>query len=670
MSERFDLDAEWLEPDGHGGFASGTVGGERTRRYHALLLTATKPPTGRYALVQGFEAWVETDDARVALSTQRYMPDVVYPDCTSYLTAFDTTPWPTWRFSLGDAGDIVFELFVTKASCETVLRWRAEPAGEGVERAREGGQNGGHNGGHNGSHNPGARITLNVRLLLSGRDYHSLHHENPVFDFERTGDGNVGWRPYNGLPGIAVLSNGTYVHAPEWYRNFLYRAERERGLDATEDLASPGVFSFDLHATDAAMVLHAGSLSGADAHAHAEALARTEYARRMAFPTPVERAADAYLVSRGQGRTLVAGFPWFTDWGRDTFIAMRGLMLATGRLAEAEAILVSWAGVVSEGMMPNRFPDDGGEPEYNSVDASLWYVIAVHDYLATGHACAHTQVTLRHAVDAILDGYARGTRFAIGADADGLIRAGVPGVQLTWMDAKVDSWVVTPRVGKPVEIQALWVNALRIASHWTDAWRSLEHRANASFRERFTRSAAAGLLDVVDADHEPGKIDSKIRPNQIFAVGGLPYGLLARDQAEQVVAQVEAELWTPLGLRTLSPHDRDYCGRYLGGPFERDAAYHQGTVWPWLMGPFVDAWLRVHGSTAATRAEARDRFLAPLLAHLKTAGLGHVSEIADGDAPHTPRGAPFQAWSLGELIRIEHWLRHAPEVRDPGDAWA
>lgn len=635
MSEPFDIDAEWLEPDGQGGFASGTVGGERTRRYHALLLTATKPPTGRYALVQGFEAWVETEHARIALSTQRYEPDVVYPDGVSRLIGFESTPWPTWRFSLGDEGEIVFELFVTKASCETVLRWRVP------------------------DRDPARRLALTVRLLLSGRDYHSLHHENPVFDFEQTGHGNVGWRPYNGLPNIAVLSNGRYTHEPEWYRNFLYRAERERGLDASEDLASPGTFRFDLRGADAAMVLHAGMPSGADALEHAEALAQDEYARRTHFETPLTRAADAYLVSRGQGRTLVAGFPWFTDWGRDTFIAMRGLMIATGRLDEAEAILVNWAGLVSEGMMPNRFPDDGSEPEFNAVDASLWFVIAVHDYLATGHARASTQACLQGAVDAILDGYARGTRYAIGADADGLIRAGVPGVQLTWMDAKVDAWVVTPRIGKPVEVQALWVNALRIAGTWTDAWRELEHRANASFRERFARVPDGGLFDVIDADHTPGKSDGKIRPNQIFAVGGLPYGLLARDHAARVVAEVEAELLTPMGLRTLSRHDKDYCAHYIGGPRERDAAYHQGTVWPWLMGAFVDAWLRVHGSTAATRAEASDRFLAPLLAHLRTAGLGHVSEITDGDAPHTPRGAPFQAWSLGELIRIEQALRDA-----------
>ncbi|RKP44220.1 amylo-alpha-1,6-glucosidase [Pararobbsia silviterrae] len=662
MTDTIDFDAEWLEPDGEGGFASGTVGGERTRRYHALLLSATTPPTGRYALVQGIEVWVETEHERIPLSTQRYLPDVVYPDGTAHLVRFDDTPWPSWRYAIDAALDVEFELFVAKASCETVLRWRAVPAHDdaGAEPAA----------GMYGSRTPRAPIVLSVRLLLSGRDYHSLHHENPVFDFEEAGRGNIGWRPYNGLPEIAVASNGTYAHAPEWYRNFLYRFERERGLDASEDLASPGTLTFDLHARDAVVVLRAGAPADLDALAHANALARLERTRREAFDAPLERASDAYLVRRAAGKTLVAGFPWFTDWGRDTFIAMRGLMIATGRLDEAEAILVSWAGAVSEGMMPNRFPDDGGAPEYNAVDASLWFVIAVHDYLLTRHARAATIATLRRAVDAILDGYARGTRFRIGADADGLIRAGTSGVQLTWMDAKVDAWVVTPRIGKPVEVQALWINALRIAGAWTDAWRALEHRAYASFHQRFVDPVQGGLFDVVDEDHTPGKLDRKIRPNQIFAVGGLPYGVLGRDEAQRVVAQVEDELLTPMGLRTLSPRERAYRGRYEGGPHERDGAYHQGTVWPWLMGPFVDAWLRVHGSTGATRVEARERFLAPLRAHLRTAGLGHVSEIADGDAPHTPRGAPFQAWSLGELIRIEQWLRDAAPTHEGDDRWA
>jgi predicted glycogen debranching enzyme len=644
MSDKFDVEAEWLEADGRGGFASGTVGGERTRCYHALLLSATTPPTGRYVLVNGFEAWLETPDGKIFLSTQRYLPDVVYPDGISRLRAFEPAPWPAWRFAVGDDDAVDFELFVTKDSCETVLRWKSVAASSGTAAT--------------------GRI-LKVRLLLSGRDYHSLHHENPVFDFgfrseERPGGAsNIEWQPYSGLPAITALSNGRYDPAPEWFRQFLYRAEQARGLDHSEDLASPGVFSFDLGAAEAVLILRTGKTLNDDAVARADQLAARERERRDAFATQTARAADAYLVERGSGRTVLAGFPWFTDWGRDTFIAMRGLMIATGRLAEAEMILLGWAGVVSEGMMPNRFPDNDGEPEYNSVDASLWFVVAVHDYLASGHASAQTRARLQQAAGSILDGYARGTRFGIAADADGLIRAGVPGVQLTWMDAKVDDWVVTPRIGKPVEIQALWINALRIAGTWTEDWRATQHRATNAFRERFIDPQAGGLFDVVDTDHESGKLDRTIRPNQIFAVGGLPYSVLEGEEAQRVVAQVEAELLTPLGLRSLSPREQSYRGRYEGDRVSRDGAYHQGTVWPWLAGPFVEAWWRVRGgaaASAASRSEAILRFLDPLRAHLSTAGLGHVSEIADGDAPHTPRGAPFQAWSLGELIRIEKLL--------------
>jgi len=360
----------------------------------------------------------------------------------------------------------------------------------------------------------------------------------------------------------------------------------------------------------------------------------------------------AYVVGRAGGRTIVAGYPWFTDWGRDTFIALRGLLLATGRLAEAEQILLAWSGLVSEGMLPNRFPDDGGTPEYNSVDASLWFVIAVHDFLLAVPE-APSRTTLRDAVGLILDGYARGTRFGIAADTDGLLRAGVPGQQLTWMDAKVGDWVVTPRIGKPVEVQALWINALRIGAAWWPKWGRQTDLAQMSFLERFPDPDTGGLADVVDVDGLPGQVDRRIRPNQIFAVGGLPTPLLAGAAARRVVDLVEARLLTPMGLRTLAPGEPAYVGRYAGDRVQRDGAYHQGTVWPWLIGPFVEAWLRVRDNAAAAKAEASACFLAPLRAHLDEAGLGHVSEVADGDAPHTPGGCPFQAWSLGELLRAE-----------------
>jgi predicted glycogen debranching enzyme len=311
-------------------------------------------------------------------------------------------------------------------------------------------------------------------------------------------------------------------------------------------------------------------------------------------------------------------------------------------------------------MLPNRFPDDGGEAAYNSVDASLWFVVAAHDYLATGHADAGAADRLRAAIETIVAGYAVGTRYGIAADGDGLLRAGCPGMQLTWMDAKVGDRVITPRIGKPVEVQALWINALRIAGEQNGGWRELATQAGESFVRRFPKPDGSGLYDVVDADHQAGQLDGSIRPNQIFAVGGLPHALLDGPAARAVVAQVERELLTPVGVRTLAPADARYIGRYEGGPAQRDGAYHQGTAWPWLLGPFLQAWLRVRQQAGtldqAAVAEAAERWLAPLYRHLDRAGLDHVSEIVDGDAPHHCVGAPFQAWSLGELLRMESML--------------
>ena len=648
------LEDEWLEADGFGGFASGTVGTLRTRRYHALLLSATRAPGGRMVLVNGVEAWLEAGGRRYPLSMQRYVPDVIYPDLSASLVTFDTAPWPTWRIQIDTERTLSAEVFVSKTTCETVLRWRLDGPAASAEK--------------------GAPI-LKVRSLISGRDYHALHYENTAFNFSaRISDDEscTSWQPYGDVPVIHAMTNGAYTHAPDWYRNFCYVREEERGLDFSEDLATPGIFSFALGEGEAVMVLSASSATGAAssaselstacgnakaAAAHASELARIEQQRRAALGSRLQRSADAYVVTRNQGRTILAGFPWFTDWGRDTFIAMRGLLIASNRRDEAEAILLEWSGTLSEGMLPNRFPDYGDAPEYNSVDASLWFVVAVHDYLATRHAGAATRTRLQQAAEAILTGYTKGTRFDIQACADdGLLSAGVPGVQLTWMDAKVGDWVVTPRIGKPVEVQALWINALRIAATWNPQWQSPADRALQAFHERFVDPATQTLFDVVDVDHEQGTVDRSIRPNQIFAVGGLPFPLLDGAAARAVLGQVEAQLLTPLGLRTLSPADPAYRGRYGGPPLARDGAYHQGTVWPWLLGPFVEAWLRVHGVTADTRAQARTRFLDPLYAHLDHAGLDHLSEIADGDAPHTPAGTPFQAWSLGELLRVESLL--------------
>ncbi len=624
---------EWLEPDGRGGFASGPLWGPRTRRYHGWLLAAVTPPTERWLLVHGCEAFAETAAGRFRLTPQRYLPDVLLADEGVRLAAFRADPWPRWLIDLPDGTQLAHSLVVEHGGGRVVAMWRAVRAT--------------------------GDVSLELRPLISGRDPHVLHVENDdcrVSEIARAND-RVSWQPYDTLPAIHCVHTGVYRAEPYWYRGFLYTVERERGLPDSEDLLAPGALTFDLAAGAALCVFSAGDADAANARTQAAAVLRHERARRRA-PDTLARAAGAYIVARGSGRTLLAGYPWFTDWGRDTFIALRGLCLATGRLDDAGAILGEWAGAVSEGMLPNRFPDGGGAPEYNAVDASLWFIVAAHEYLAA-RAIAGERVPnreadrLRDACAAIVHGYATGTRYGIHADVDGLLACGAPGVQLTWMDAKVGEHVITPRTGKPVEIQALWINALRIVATWERSRADLAALATAAFTDRFWNPHRRCLFDVVDVDHVAGQTDAALRPNQIFAVGGLPFPLLEGTRALAVVDAVERELWTPLGLRTLAPGDPGYVGRYGGDAAARDAAYHQGTAWPWLLGPFVEAWVGVRGNSAAARAEARRRFLAPLFAHLDEDGLGHVSEIADGDEPQLTHGCPFQAWSLGELLRLD-----------------
>ncbi|HAV61467.1 MAG TPA: glycogen debranching protein [Verrucomicrobiales bacterium] len=638
-------DREWLEADGRGGFAMGTAGLVRTRRYHGLLLFATTPPTGRIMLVNGFDAWLETPAGNFPLSAQVYAPDVLHPDGSEFVESFDHEPWPRWAFALPDGNRVGFELFSAGGGPVTHLTWR-RLAGSGPAK-------------------------LCVRPFLSGRDYHSLHRANGAFRFDAANEGQfVRWRPYDGLPGIVALHNGRYRSEPHWFHNFQYEEERARGLDHIEDLGAPGVFEFDLGGAEAVLVFttdcHASQVFPDEVNptGYLHAVRERERQSRQ-LKSPLDRAVDAYLVHGRHGKTIIAGYPWFADWGRDTFIALRGLCLANGRLADAEEILLTWSRAVDQGMLPNRFPDQGEQPEFNAVDASLWFVVAVHEHLEAadraGRKVPNTvRALLSQAVQEILEGYSRGTRFGIRMDADCLLACGEPGVQLTWMDAKVGDWVVTPRIGKPVEVQALWLNGLWIGARQDRKWEARFEHGLASFRERFWNPATSGLFDVIDADHRAGNNDGTIRPNQIFAVGGLPLNLLGDDAARAMLQIVESRLLTPLGLRSLAPDDPAYCPHYRGGVRERDGAYHQGTVWPWLIGPFVEAWLRVNGDTKSNRRVARERFLTPLLEHLGGAGLAHVSEVADADSPHTPGGCPFQAWSLGELLRLDRQVLAEP----------
>ena len=669
--------SEWLETDGLGGFASGTAGLIRTRRYHALLLAAAGPPVRRFALVNGLEALVVTPAGSVAVSSQVYAggaassPPVVHPAGASLVVGFDIEPWPAWRFVLRDGTTVEQSIAAVHGRPIVTIAWRLLA--------------------------PRGGVSLVVRPLLSGRDLHSLHHENQAFRFEeeRLGQAIV-WRPYPGVPAIGAYANGDYAREPRWYRSFLYLEERDRGFDHLEDLASPGRFTFNLSRGTAALILSAdtpGLAGGGELPALAAAgplpalrgLRARERRRRLRFPSRLHRSADAYIVRRGGGRTLIAGYPWFSDWGRDTFIALRGLCLATGRLDEARSMLLLWAGFVRDGLLPNRFPEEAGDAratgppipaghlDDHSVDAPLWFIVAAHDWRQAMRAARRRvaradEAALQTAIERILDAFLAGTRHGIRAERDGLLAAGEPGLALTWMDARVAGRPVTPRTGKPVEIQALWMNALRIGAAHADRFEPALARAVESFGARFWHDAGGFLRDVVDVDHEPGRDDATFRANQIFAVGGLPGPALEGERARAVVDAVESRLLTPLGLRTLDPADPRYRPRYEGGPEERDRAYHQGTVWPWLLGPFVEAWVRVRGDGIETRREARRRFLEPLAHHLDMAGLEHLPEIADGAPPHRPRGCPFQAWSVAEVLRLSHVVLAEPRRAARGAA--
>jgi predicted glycogen debranching enzyme len=451
--------------------------------------------------------------------------------------------WPGWRYKIDNDLVVEQELFVPKGESAVFISWK-------VIRASD----------HD--------AKLKVRPILSGRDFHSTHHENGAFRFEAEQNGErVTFRSYDAVPAVVAYSNGSYAHNPTWYRNFLYPEEQARGLDAVEDLASPGIFEFPLSRKPAVLMLAAEGHAFTDIESiearHAQ-VRTIEQARRRYFSTPLERAADAYLVKRNKGKTLIAGYPWFGDWGRDTFIALRGLCIATGHLEEARDILLQWADTVSQGILPNRFPDQGEQPEFNSVDASLWFIIAVNDYLLAAKKQptltddCHTK-KLRSAVEAILAGYNEGTRFGIRADRDGLLSAGEHGQQLTWMDARVDGREITPRIGKPVEIQALWLNALAIGAKFSGRWETLLEKGRTAFEAKFWNEHAGYLADVIDCDHQPGIVDLTFRPNQIFAVGGLPLMLLSKDKARRVVEAVEMLLHTPVGLRSLAPGRTGVC---------------------------------------------------------------------------------------------------------------
>ena len=639
-----DLDAavgrEWLETNGLGGFASSTIIGLNTRRYHGLLVAATKAPVGRLVLLSKLEETLFLGPHAVDISTNRY-PGVVHPLGFRYLKRFRLDPFPVFTYEV-EGMEIEKTVFMINGENSTVVQYelRTNHQAEALNNLR-----------------------LEIRPLIAFRDYHSTTHENSALNPRVQDDpGRAAVCPYQGLPTLYLAHNAYQLQKTgDWYRNFNYDVERERGLDFAEDLFNPFVLRFDLRAHRYASVI--ASTEERDVTRAAEYQQAEITRRRNAMaPCPLEdsfvqtlaAAADQYIVSRGDQKTVIAGYHWFGDWGRDTMIALPGLTLPTGKYDVAQSILRTFAKHVDQGLLPNCFPDAGETPEYNTVDATLWFFEAARAYVNYAGDLEFVRNELYPVFADIIAWHVRGTRFGIKVSPSGLLSSGEPGVQLTWMDAKVGDWVVTPRRGKPVEIQALWYNALCIMEDFARQFGDDEGQkrycnmatvASWSFNRLFWNEKDGCLYDVVNG----GTPDSSTRPNQIFAVS-LPHSMLSMERARAVVHKVQEQLLTPVGLRSLAASDPQYRGRYTGGPTERDGAYHQGTVWPWLLGAFITAYVKVNGGDTQARRQAGE-WLAPLQEHLSQAGLGHISEIFEGDPPHRPCGCIAQAWSVAEVLR-------------------
>lgn len=652
------LKREWLVTNGLGGWAGGTVGGANTRRYHGALVVALRPPLDRRVLVNKLDDWATVNGVRCGLTANEFAGGAIDPRGWEYLEYFELScGLPEWTFRLGEA-ELQKRVFMPRGHNAT---WTV----------------------YHYHHYPSAGpLTLEITPLLNHRDFHG---QTQAADWAPTLtpiEGGVRVDLFSGAHPIwLVYPGGAFTPDPAWIHGVHYRVEKDRGLPENEDVFRIGRIAVTLTPGDTFALLASAERPAPEAYYWRGALLDfiEEHQRvigRAGLPPEspdwiqqLVLAADQFVVQRtdstappsaewrtpdpaNSSRTVIAGYHWFGDWGRDTMIALPGLTLATNRYAEAADILRTFAKHISRGMLPNRFPDSGEKPEYNTADATLWYFHAVDRYL---HAAGDEALAreLFPALEDIVGWHLRGTRYNIHCDSDGLLFASEPGAQLTWMDAKVGDWVVTPRIGKPVEINALWINALRVMYtlfkrfQVTPAhdYRALTNNALMSFN-RFWYREGGYLYDVID-DPQKGS-DASLRPNQLLAVS-LPYAPLdaKSDRARAVVDTCLRELATPVGLRSLAPGSPEYQPHFRGGPLERDGAYHQGTVWGWLIGPFVEAHYKVYGDK-----EKALSFLEPLAARLEDYGLGALAEVYDAEEPHKPGGCIAQAWSVSEALRV------------------
>jgi predicted glycogen debranching enzyme len=649
---------EWLVTNGIGGYASGTIAGGMTRRYHGLLIAALQPPVGRTHLVAGLDEIVRCGGEEFALATHLWSSGAVEPKGFLLIEGFRLDgSTPVWTYAPGNAR-LEKRVWMQQGTNTTYAQYTLLEGSAAIE--------------------------IELKALANYRDFHASTHAG---DWKMRIDAvehGVRVVAFDGAtPFYLQSAQATCEARHEWYRDCLLPLERERGLDDREDHLFAALFRTKLRAGESVTIVFTteekvaldGEIARAQRTTHETEIApaRSTQSKAISAVSPewlpqLVLAADQFVVKRAlpdepDGRSVIAGYHWFGDWGRDTMIALPGLTLATGRAEVARQILLAFAKYVDTGMLPNNFPDAGGKPEYNTVDAALWYFEAVRQYFAATRD-TQTLQKLFSVLAGMIDAHVKGTRYQIHVDpADGLLYAGEAGVQLTWMDAKIGDWVVTPRTGKAVEINALWINALETMAEFgrvlkipDDNYQRLSSKARDGFH-KFWNAERRCCFDVIDA---PGiGNDASLRPNQIFAVS-LPVSPLPSERQKAVVDMCAAQLLTPYGLRSLAPGEAGYRGHYGGGPRERDAAYHQGTVWAWLLGHFALAHHRVYADR-----EAAMRFLEPLGSAIQRYGLGTLGEIFDGDAPFAPKGCIAQAWSVGEVLRA--WVELAREPNSGGN---
>jgi glycogen debranching enzyme len=606
---------EWILPNGIGGFAMGTVSGINTRRYHGHLVAATHPPTERTVLLAAIDATIQADGNPVGVSANQY-PGAIHPEGNHYLRGFSVGREAVWRYR---AGSMEVEKTLAMHPGENACTVRYTNTGA-------------------------VPFLLILRPLVSHKFYHGEFHESPDYPQSLEFPRNRSVIKHGGVSLVLAHEGAQRLPIQGWYYRFEHSRELERGLPARDDLFCPCELRYELLPGESATLVASVGRAAAP-------IAPSDEDRPAGhrLSTGLSDAAEAFFVRTKARSSIMAGYPWFTDWGRDTMISLPGICLHTGRMGEARQILSDYAGQVRDGLIPNRFVEQGETPDYNTVDATLWFVNAVFKTLEAewDEKFARSMLIVLREVHRK---HVEGTLFGIHVDpADGLLTQGEPGLQLTWMDAKIGDWVVTPRHGKPVEVNGLWINALRVLE-WLcqrlgeDGTQFAEEAAHAesSFAAKFWHEGRGHYLDTIEPD------DVSLRPNQVIAMA-LPFGPAKGANASRALGVVSRELLTPFGLRTLGPEEPGYIGRFQGSLPELDAAYHQGTVWPWLLGPYATALVKIQRDRAGAKKALRGA-----KEMLTDYGLGGIAEVYDGDEPHRPGGCPWQAWSVAEILRA--WM--------------